>query len=1558
MKFLPAKKIIKPLMLAVVIFGSFFISNSTVFGAVNNVWSSTGSTDYNTDANWSLGHIPTTGELAYFDATSVVNCSLSADVAPDAITMGATYTGTLEIGTYNMAVLGDASFAGKVTMGISSNTGLTAVNFTMAAGGVWTGTGAGKITISGNFDQSSVSSRFNASTATITINGNGSFTANGTLASAQYNSASLVLNGTNTFAYNNNAAANSNGFNNFTCGQSGNTTTLASAFLIKGILTIGSGTLTFPNGTVFFSGATPFSFDTANSVISVGTIIFYSTTAQMPTLTKGYDSNIAIYGTNTTITQTGNVTLNSTKCLLMGSAGMGARVQIWNTDGYNLTVGGYLQIGTGADTGLKKLNATRNVGAGRTSTITVGGNWLNYGNGTVPSQFVADNSTVILTGTGAGGTITSGTINSSFYNLQFNGIGGVWTAQDNIVVGGNLTVTAGTFNVGIYNLAVTGNSTINANLTLGASATNGWTTTNLTIGAGGIVTANGTYYNQVTVTGTLNPDATGIYTFTGMVLDIYGSYYPKYRKGTSSYYINKSDIWYITSNGGGQPMWGNFGAGPTGTYSTRWYGATGTATVANVTASGFIPPSKITISGNYDQSSVTSKFLAYGSLITVNGNGSFTANGTLASTQYNSASLVLNGTNTLTYNNLTSPSINGFNNLTTGQGGNITTTASNFSILTTLTIGSGTLTGASTIYAWGANPLSFDVASSLTITNLTFFGLTFSIPTLTNGYGCNISVAMTNAIVTQTGNVTLNAAKSLYINGGGMVAYVGTWLTDGYNLTVGGNLQIGQGADSGLKKLDATRNVGAGRTSTITVGGIWKNFGTGTAPSQFIADNSTVVLNGTGAGRTITSGSTIIPNAFYNLTFNGTGGVWTLQDNLTASGNILHTAGTLSLGGKNITTTGSGNLTISDGALITASGLASSTVTVAGNFSASGHSGALITLNPASTWYLNVAGTAFADYVNVAYSNASGGNAIIWSNFTDSGNNINWSSDITPPVVTVASPINNNNYTNALIDFSASASDTNLGSIIPNLDNSLVSWWKMDDNAGDKIVTDYMGANNGTSATNTSVIHTAGKLGGAMTFNGSTSFIKLDTATDFGITDKMTASVWVKFNNSDTNKVILGTQGSSNGFVIRQSVNTPGKLQWQVLNTIGGATNLQTSATYSDNQWHLVTGTYDGSNTVLYIDGIYITKGSLTGNVAYPSAYPFSIGCYAAGRLESFSVFNGSIDDVMIFNRALTTDEITGLYNATAISHSSTLSIGDHTYKAYAQDLLGNVGSSTLATFTITPTVTVSKQGSQISTTTIPVTGQNLGGAFTLLSQGNATTTSIKIKQVGSIATSSFSNVKLYYKAESDCGAVKPSDATWFGTAGSFDTNGVATTTGTMTLSDGNKNCLYLVYDLIGTFSTSSLGNSVDFEINNPSTDIILSAGTVSTTGVINISGRTIAVNDVSLNPEANPTSCTNSGINSLLSLKMRDPIKNPTVFYLENCAVWKMEGGGTPIRLTNPNLQVQSLIFTNLTGSNSGGAVRVQMTMSNVNASSGPSYINTTKTYSTTATVKTWLGN
>ena len=310
-----------------------------------------------------------------------------------------------------------ASDNATMTHTVALTAAQAAVNVTIGASGILN-TANYAITISGVWDQSSTSSRCNAGTSTITVNGNGAFTADGTLDSTQYNSATLVLNGTNTLTYGNLAASYANGFNNLTCGQGGNTTTLDDTLAVRSVMTIGSGELTGASNSIYVLGATPLSVD-AGSHLSINVLVFQGTSQTIPTLANGYDCSIQIAGSATTVTQTGDATLNSSKFLYIASGT--SQVITWNTDGYNLTVGGYLRIGAGSDTGLKTFNATGS--GGRTSTITVGGNWLNYGTGSAPSVFTAADSTVILNAASGTKTVTSGFSNSKFNTIQFNGAG-------------------------------------------------------------------------------------------------------------------------------------------------------------------------------------------------------------------------------------------------------------------------------------------------------------------------------------------------------------------------------------------------------------------------------------------------------------------------------------------------------------------------------------------------------------------------------------------------------------------------------------------------------------------------------------------------------------------------------------------------------------------------------------------------------------------------------------------------------------------------------------------------------------------------------------------------------------------------------------------------------------------------------------------------------------------------------------------------------------------------------------------------------------------------------
>jgi len=93
------------------------------------------------------------------------------------------------------------------------------------------------------------------------------------------------------------------------------------------------------------------------------------------------------------------------------------------------------------------------------------------------------------------------------------------------------------------------------------------------------------------------------------------------------------------------------------------------------------------------------------------------------------------------------------------------------------------------------------------------------------------------------------------------------------------------------------------------------------------------------------------------------------------------------------------------------------------------------------------------------------------------------------------------------------------------------------------------------------------------------------------------------------------------------------------------------SSTIPLNEWTFVVATYDGSIAKIYINGVLDTNKNASGDVADWTADMY-IGYNSSGRTynyEKYTSFNGSIDDVRIYNRALSESEILELYEETTL---------------------------------------------------------------------------------------------------------------------------------------------------------------------------------------------------------------------------------------------------------------------------------------------------------------------
>jgi prepilin-type N-terminal cleavage/methylation domain-containing protein len=207
------------------------------------------------------------------------------------------------------------------------------------------------------------------------------------------------------------------------------------------------------------------------------------------------------------------------------------------------------------------------------------------------------------------------------------------------------------------------------------------------------------------------------------------------------------------------------------------------------------------------------------------------------------------------------------------------------------------------------------------------------------------------------------------------------------------------------------------------------------------------------------------------------------------------------------------------------------------------------------------------------------------------------------------------------------------------------------DSLGD--INHYGKASGGVAA-----IH-SGKICRAASFDGSDDKIMSDVLTDSDIivfNDEVTLACWFKSpggGGSYPRLIEFSDAAGSSSWSTSICYDTDGSLRaWVSDQTSGmrGGTIDYSIEHYNDNKWHHAVYTYkggSGGSGKLYVDGVLkqTNTSSLTSNIH--DAETFVIGGYYP---DSSNGFRGLIDEVMVFHREFTSDEVTDLYNMTRSS--------------------------------------------------------------------------------------------------------------------------------------------------------------------------------------------------------------------------------------------------------------------------------------------------------------------
>lgn len=210
----------------------------------------------------------------------------------------------------------------------------------------------------------------------------------------------------------------------------------------------------------------------------------------------------------------------------------------------------------------------------------------------------------------------------------------------------------------------------------------------------------------------------------------------------------------------------------------------------------------------------------------------------------------------------------------------------------------------------------------------------------------------------------------------------------------------------------------------------------------------------------------------------------------------------------------------------------------------------------------------------------------------------------------------------------------------PDVTTNLVGWWKLDETSGTTVADSSGNGNSGTMTNMTADAYTRdGALGKALDLTTGTRYITIANESNFDFSTSFSVSAWVNFTIAYQYSTVLQKGGA---WSIEASNSNSLAFKVEGL-TNGGVGN--SGQNINDGKWHLVVGTWDSSTNQLrlYVDGENAgwTNGGAD-NTPNLTNDPLVLGKNTiAGRQ-----WNGSIDDVRVYNRRLSDEDIKYLYES------------------------------------------------------------------------------------------------------------------------------------------------------------------------------------------------------------------------------------------------------------------------------------------------------------------------
>jgi len=255
-----------------------------------------------------------------------------------------------------------------------------------------------------------------------------------------------------------------------------------------------------------------------------------------------------------------------------------------------------------------------------------------------------------------------------------------------------------------------------------------------------------------------------------------------------------------------------------------------------------------------------------------------------------------------------------------------------------------------------------------------------------------------------------------------------------------------------------------------------------------------------------------------------------------------------------------------------------------------------------------------------------------------------------PNLITVTAPTTTTTTTTTTGTTTGTTTTTTTGTS----NTGLVAAYGFDEVSG-TTVADASGQGNLGTISNATRI-TNGHSGNALSFNGTNAWVSVNDSAALDLSTSMTLEAWVYPTSLTTGGKTVFSKEKSGGAVYNLYANEDANVPLSSFND-GSYRVISGPSQLPANQWAHLVSTYDGQYQRIYVNGVEVAKRAQTGLIQQ-STGALRIG----GNSVWGEYFQGYIDEVRIYNRALTATEVTyNLKTAVSVSNPQQFVMGDKT---------------------------------------------------------------------------------------------------------------------------------------------------------------------------------------------------------------------------------------------------------------------------------------------------------